>query len=509
MSLVVIKLRNHDFVCLDTMHDASFVIFGGTGDLTHRKLMPAFYNLNYQKLLPCKFNIVAIGRKDFTTEKYRQEVYQSIIKSLNHPIDEDVWNSLSERIYYHRLDFNNVDDYCKLNESLKHIEKTNQTFGKRIYYLAVNPEYFEVVIDNLNHSCFDERSQDFPKVIIEKPFGRSLASATYLNQKLVKVFSEKNIYRIDHYLGKEMPQAIMGLRFSNILFDAIWNHKYIEQVQILSSETLGVETRGEYYEASGATRDMLQSHLLQLLSLIAMEKPSELTDQAIRDEKVKVLKALKKYQYNEVKDFVVRGQYGPNQELPGYRQEQKVNSSSNTETFIALKVNINNERWQGVPFYIKTGKRMKTKSMKIVIEFKTINQSLFNQFINPNYLIIKIQPEEGIIIQFNTKKTGPHPRIIPVKMNFCQNCQTGINSPEAYERLLYDVMREDSTLFTRWDEVEYAWKFVDTIFWAWKDEKPNFPNYPALSDGPTKADQLIEKDHHQWLNLLGEDYENL
>jgi len=381
-------INNNDLSC-------TFVIFGGTGDLTHRKLMPALYNLLYEKNLPKDTAIVAIGRRDYDDDKYRQEVYNSIKSNSRFNLDEGVWSKLKERIYYKQFDFLNTNNYCQLNDYLETIEKKHKTKGKRIYYLAVAPEYFESIVDKLNNQCMGEKDKTWPRLVIEKPFGRDLESATYLNNKIVDAFTEDNTYRIDHYLGKEMLQNIMVIRFANSLYEPSWNHNYIKQVQILSSETLGVETRGEYYEKSGAIRDMLQSHLLQLLSLIAMDIPSGLDTKSIRDEKVKVLKSLKIYSKDEINDYVVRGQYGPSKDKAGYQQEPKVNKGSKTETYIALKAIVENERWKDVPFYIRTGKKMPRKTTEIIIQFKK-NINLYNkEDIKSNQLVIKIQPEEG------------------------------------------------------------------------------------------------------------------
>jgi glucose-6-phosphate 1-dehydrogenase len=472
----------------------TIVIFGGNGDLTYRKLLPALYNLTHDKVLNSTFAVVAVGRRAYSNQRYQEDIYEALKKYSRFKLDEDLFSKLKDNIFYKSMDFKDVNAYEDLNDYLKLIDDKFSTEGKRIYYLAVAPEYFETIVDNLHTHNMHKVNGTWSRVVIEKPFGRDLKSAQYLNQKIVSVFTEANTYRIDHYLGKEMLQNIMVIRFANTLFEPLWSNKYIEQVQISSTETLGIGSRGEYYEKSGAIRDMAQSHLLQLLCLIAMEKPNSLNPDDIKNEKVKVLQALKQYSVEKVNNYVIRGQYET------YRQEPKVNQESDTETFVAFKTFVNNSRWQGVPFYIRTGKKMPIKTTEIIIQFKDTDNNLY-PVATPNYLVIKIQPREGVFFQFNAKEPGTLQKIVPVQMDFCQNCQVGINSPEAYERLFFDIMRTDSTLFARWDEVEYAWKFIDSIINAWKESKPKFPNYQTGSFGPKEADELLKKDHHSWINL--------
>ncbi len=494
---------------MDVKKDKSciMVIFGGTGDLAHRKLLPAIYNLHYEKKLPDNFAVVAIGRRDITRDEYREEVLDSLHAFSRFEVEHGVWNSLKDRIYYKTMDFLGAENYKSLNMDLIEIDDEYGTNGNRMFYMAVAPEYFGVIVDNLNKHCMKKNDDGWNRVVIEKPFGRDLDSAKVLNNKIVEVFREENTYRIDHYLGKEMLQNIMVIRFANMLFEPLWNNKYIDHIQISSSETVGVGSRGGYYEKSGALRDMVQSHMLQLLSLIAMEPPNDLETKSIRDEKVKVLKALGKSKIADINERVVRGQYGnaetAKEEILAYRNENRVSTSSDTETFVALKVNIANFRWAGVPFYIRTGKRMKKKSTEIVVQFKPLHNILYfkEKELLPNILVIRVQPTEGIFFQFNAKEPGTQNNIIPVNMDFCQNCQVGINSPEAYERLLSDVIRGDATLFARWDEVEYSWRFVDQIFEAWENSDPQFPNYDPWTWGPKESDELLERDNRRWINL--------
>lgn len=473
----------------------TLVIFGGNGDLTYRKLLPAIYNLSHDQVLTNNVNIISIGRRDYTDEMYHEEIYKALKQYSRFKVNNDIWNLLKKKIHYYQMNFLDNEEYSALNQYLKDLDQKEKTEGKRIYYLAVAPEYFEKIVTNLHQQKMHKITDTWPRVVIEKPFGRNLTSAKYLNEKIVSAFSEENVYRIDHYLGKEMLQNIMVIRFANALFEPLWGNKYIEQVQITASETIGVESRGEYYDHSGAMRDMAQSHLLQLLCLIAMEQPESLEPNAIKNEKIKVMNALQVYKENEIDQAVIRGQY------QGYRQEPKVKPDSFTETYVAFKTYVNNPRWEGVPFYIRTGKKLATKATEIIIEFKKQAKPLYQDKLTPNYLVIKIQPEEGIFFQFNAKEPGAIQKIIPVQMDFCQNCQVGINSPEAYERLLYDIMRGDSTLFARWDEVELSWKFIDSIRNHWKKSVPAFPNYQVGSWGPEEANTLLEKDNHHWINF--------
>ncbi len=490
---------------IDIDLSCTMVIFGGTGDLTHRKLLPAIYNLEYEGSLPENFAVVAIGRREKTTEEYRKEIYDSIKKFSRFDIDEDVWDIVKDKIYYRSMDFTQDVNYGTLDEYLEEIAKKHNTKGNRIYYLAVAPEFFSIIVDKLNKSCMYRKENSWQRVVIEKPFGSDLDSARHLNDRIVNVFKEENTYRIDHYLGKEMIQNIMVIRFANMIFEPLWNNRFIDHIQITSAETVGVENRGNYYEKSGAIRDMVQSHLLQLLSLVTMEPPNHLDTNSIRDEKVKVIKALKTFSSEDIKLNVVRGQYGEgiqeDIEMIGYRHEPRVSKHSNTETFVALRLFIDNFRWEGVPFYIRTGKRMPKKTTEIVVQFKSMKSTLYfkDRDLEPNMLVIRIQPKEGIFFQFNAKEPGTHMGIAPVQMDFCQNCQIGINSPEAYERLIYDVMKGDSTLFARWDEVESSWEFVNTILEEWEDENPNFPNYEAGTWGPKKANDLVESDNRKWI----------
>ena len=477
--------------------------------MSHRKIYPAIYNLYLSGSLPEHFALVAVGRRQKSTEEFRNEAFESIGRfSRPNNGNEAKLKELLSRFYYQEMDFYETGAYHRFEQYLSKMDEEYGTQGNRIYYLAVAPEHFEPIVTRLSEAGMVRNDREsWQRVVIEKPFGWDLQSATVLNQAITRVFDEEHIYRIDHYLGKEMLQNIMVIRFANAFFEPLWNNKYIDHIQITSSETVGVENRGGYYEGAGALRDMMQNHMLQLLMLTAMEPPISLSNQAIRDEKVKILKALSPMTPEKVKQNVVRGQYTSGsiggKKVPGYRQEERVSPDSSTETYMAMKVEIENFRWAGVPFYLRTGKRMPRKMTEIVIQFIRLPQILyFKEFSNlePNTLIVRIQPEESVSIQFNGKKPGTKNTIIPARLDFCQNCEVGEVSPDAYERLLLDVMEGDSTLFTRWDEVEYSWKFVDGIAEAWKNEKRGPSFYPAGTWGPREADELIEKDRRKWRN---------
>ncbi len=488
----------------NTINDSSFqiIIFGATGDLTHRKLIPAFYNLYQQDQLPKDLSILAIGRRDKDSKVYRKEAYHSANIHSRFKLDDRSWEDFAGKIEYLRFDFREDQGYEKLRKQLREDVQ-------RIYYLAVSPDYFGLIVDKLEENNLAHTEDLDTRLIIEKPFGRNLKTACTLNTKINSVFPEKDIFRIDHYLGKEMLQNIMVIRFANSLFEPLWNNKYIDNIQIISSEDSGVGDRGGYYDQSGALKDMVQNHMMQLLSLTAMEPPVDMNTESIRNEKVKVLKALQ-VDYENLDKHVIRGQYSAGEveekSVPAYREEERTDDNSDTETFVALKIFINNLRWNGVPFYIKTGKRLTHKSTEIIVEFKSEAHPAYQeQFAGllPNLLVIRIQPLEGIFFQFNAKRPGTEHNIVPVQMDYCQNCQLGNNSPEAYERLLYDIMRGDSTLFTRWDEVEYSWRFIDKIAEQWVEEKPAFPNYSAGTEGPEAAERLLEDDGHSWWKIDG------
>lgn len=487
---------------------AIMVIFGGTGDLTHRKLMPALYNLVHDKLMPQCFAVVSVGRREMSSEQYRNGVYESLQKHSRNMIDEDYWSRLRELIYYYQLDFTSEGGYAGLKDFLDTLNRKSQTKGNCIFYLAVAPEFFETIVHGLHTSGLAQKNSVWNRLVIEKPFGKDLKTARELNNKLIEVFDESSIYRIDHYLGKEMIQNIMVLRFCNSIFWSLWSNKYIDHVQISLTEQYGVGTRGGYYEHSGAVRDMVQNHIIQILSLVAMEPPVNLNTDAIRTEKLKVIQAIEEFTPERLRDDVVFGQYGRGTinglPVPAYREEERVPDNSETETFVALKLHINNFRWAGTPFYIRTGKRLADKSAEIVIQFKSLPDILYFQngtIQEPNLLVIRIQPTVGVFFQFNTKDFSTHNGIVATKMDSSHISPFQGNTPEAYERLIYDILRGDSTLFSRWDEVEASWMFADRIIGYREKKRLDFPNYEAGSMGPEEAIELLERDGRQWWNI--------
>ena len=484
---------------------AIMVIFGGTGDLTHRKLMPALYNLVYDKLLPENFAIVSVGRKEKTSEQYRDEVFESLNKYSRNKIDRDYWARLRDLIYYLQFDFTNQDGYEKLKSYLGELDKKYNTGGNRVFYLAVAPEYFELVVQGLSEHNLAHQKGAWTRLVIEKPFGKNLITARKLNDKLIEVFDERSIYRIDHYLGKEMIQNIMVLRFCNTVFESLWSNKYIDNVQISLNEKNGVGTRGGYYESSGAMRDMVQNHIIQILSMVAMEPPVNLKTESIRTEKLKVIQAIRDFTCENLRNNVVFGQYGKGlidgQSVVSYREEDNIPVKSTTETFVALKLHINNFRWAGTPFYIRTGKRMGKTSSEIVIQFKELPEVLYFEEGHvqvPNLLVIRIQPNVGVFFQFNTKDFSTYNDIVSTKMDTSYYNPTVGNTPEAYERLLYDILRGDATLFSRWDEVEASWIFADRIIEYRGQKRFDYPNYDAGTMGPVRAFELLAMDGRKW-----------
>jgi glucose-6-phosphate 1-dehydrogenase len=473
------------------------VIFGASGDLTYRKLIPALYNLAADGDLPAALAVVGFARREKTDESFRQELGEAVHKYSRQSVKEELWASFSERIFYHRSEFGDLQGYTSLAE--------------RLFYLSVAPTDFAGILEKLSTVGLNRAKEGaWARVIVEKPFGTDLSSARALNQVVNNVFREKDTYRIDHYLGKETAQNIMVLRFANAIFEPLWNHRYIDHVQITAAEPLGVEARGPYYEGAGALRDMVQNHLLQLLCLVGMEPPTDLTADSVRDEKVKVVRTLRPMSPEEVARNVVRGQYtagsinGKN--AVGYRQEDRVDPKSQTETYVALKAHVDNWRWADVPIYIRVGKRLPKSGSEIAVQFKNAPSVLFNkdaEQVGPNVLVIRIQPDEGISLRIQAKRPGAALRIDPVKMDFHYGTSFGKASPEAYERLLLDAMSGDATLFARRDEVEGAWKFIDLIEEAWhhSEAPPPLCEYSAGSWGPKEADALLERDGRAWRRL--------
>ncbi len=494
-----------------TPQPCAIVVFGATGDLTHRKLIPALYNLAVDKLLPPNFAIIGFARRPWSDDYFREEMLKGVQEFSRRKPDPKIWESFAQNLYYVQSEFDNTEGYQKLKDFLDRLDSEKGIGGNRLYYLSASPSYYETIVERLGDVGLSGRSrkaeQGYTRIIIEKPFGHDLQSARELNDLLHQFFSEDQIFRIDHYLGKETVQNILVFRFANSIFEPIWNRNYIDHVQITAAESIGIEGRGKYYEESGALRDMMQSHLLQLLNLVAMEPPVAFDANSVRDEKVKVLRAIRPIRGNAVADQVVRGQYGPGvidgKEVPGYRQEPNVDPESITETYVAIKLFIDNWRWQGVPIYMRTGKRLKKRVTEIAIQFKQPPLLLFGQqtdgIIEPNVLALRIQPDEGISLTVSVKTPGTRLNIRPVKMEFLYGTGFGIEPPEAYERLLLDAMIGDSTLFTRHDEVEASWAFITDILDAWKQlPPPQFPNYESGSWGPRDADRLLYRDGREW-----------
>lgn len=486
------------------------VIFGASGDLTFRKLIPALYNLGADGDLPTAFNVVGFARREKTDEVFRKELEEQARKFSRQGINDELWGAFASRIYYHQSEFGNLDGYKSLAAKLDQLDAASGTKGNRLFYLSVAPSEFPGILQKLAEVGLNQaKAGSWARVIVEKPFGKDLPSAQALNQVVNEVFAEKHTYRIDHYLGKETAQNIMVLRFTNAILEPLWNSRYIDHVQISGAEPLGVEGRGPYYETSGALRDMIQNHLLQLLSLVAMEPPVELSADAIRDEKVKVFKSLRPMSPEDVARDVVRGQYVAGaiggKDVIAYRAEDRVNPESVTETYAALKVHVDTWRWAGVPFYVRFGKRLAKGATEIAIQFKNVPPVLFSRDmdIGPNVLVIRIQPDEGISLRIQAKRPGTAVTIEPVKMDFAYGTSFGKASPEAYERLLLDAMAGDATLFARRDEVENAWAFIDRIENAWhhSDTPPPLTFYPAGSWGPKEADELLERDGRAWRRM--------
>jgi glucose-6-phosphate 1-dehydrogenase len=484
------------------------VIFGATGDLTSRMLIPAIFSLKSQHLMPEKYAIVGVGRSVISTVEFREKMRKAILSHSGEEkiTDTDLINDFLQDLFYYQMDSSSFDAYSGLDDFLKKTDTRYENCGNYIFYMATPPSIYEPIAVNLKKAGLTEQKCGFSRVIIEKPFGYDLASGQKLNRTLHEMISEEQIYRIDHYLGKETVQNLLVTRFANGMFEPLWNRNYIDRIEITSSESIGVEERGGYYDASGALRDMVQNHLLQMVGLTAMEPPSSLDANAIRNEVLKVFQSLQPIKEEDVTKQVIRGQYTGSlirgQCVTGYRYEKGVAENSRTETFVAIKFFINNWRWGGVPFYIRTGKMLPTRVTEIVIHFKQTPHHLFQREsgkISANQLIIRIQPDEGILLKFDMKEPGAGFNVKNVNMDFHYKDLADIRVPSAYERLLYDVMLGDSTLFSRDDEVEMAWKFLEPIQRAWANN-PSIKvfGYPAGTWGPEHANDLIEGDGLTW-----------
>ena len=456
---------------LETMRNKTAItLFGGTGDLTYRKLLPALYNLNGLGKLADDFKIVVIGRREYSQADYINIVRNWVKEHARTKFDDEQFESYAKRIIYFKMNMTNEDDYAMLQEFY-----AREDIQNHVYYFAVAPSFFMTITNGLKKHC----SENNAKVIIEKPFGEDLEKAGLLNNELEKFFNQDEIYHIDHYLGKEMIQNILSLRFKNIIFKGIWNKDFIENVQITAAETVGVGTRASYYDKSGALKDMVQNHLLQVLSLVAMEEPKGIESSRIHESQYNLLSALKPIE--DVRDSLVMGQY------EGYLQEENIPADSKTETYAALKLYVDNERWQGVPFFIRTGKKMDSRETQVVVQFKAVGD------VPGNVLIIRIQPDEGVYFQFNAKKPGTEKELQQISLDFCQSCilENRINTPEAYERLLDACFKGDRSLFSQWDQIVASWTFVNKLIAKYEEQGSPLYTYEQGSKGPKEADKLV------------------
>jgi glucose-6-phosphate 1-dehydrogenase len=485
------------------------VIFGASGDLTARKLIPAVYNLKQQRRLPPELTIVGVARRDWSHDYFREQMRKGLEEYAQGVGAEELWQDFAQGLFYCSADMDDPKSYQKLNALLTELDEKRGTRGNRVFYLAVSPKFFPEAIMQLGQAGMI-KDTDKTRLVIEKPFGRDLASCQELNRVVQKVCDERQVYRIDHYLGKETVQNLLVVRFANAIFEPLWNRQYVDHIQITVAESVGVEDRAGYYETAGALRDMLQNHLMQLFCLTAMEPPSQLEADALRNEKVKVIQATHLADTKDLKFSAVRAQYGSGwmkgKPVVGYREEPGVNPQSTTPTYVAMKFFVDNWRWQGVPFYLRTGKRMPKKVSEIAIQFRAVPYLLFKSAagqVSPNILTLRIQPNEGIALRFEAKMPGAELRSRSVEMDFAYGKTFGIGGSDAYDRLLIDCMLGDQTLFTRADEVEAAWRLVTPALTLWDlpTDPALIPQYEAGTWGPIEADQLINRDGRQWRRL--------
>jgi len=478
----------------------ALVIFGATGDLAHRKLLPALYNLAHEGSLPERFELIGVARRDQPDEDFQQIARESIQRFSRREPDAAVLDGLLDNVRYVPGTFDDDNVYTQLNQTLDEFDQAAGYDLNRVFYLSTAPEFFPVIAGKLGAAGLARTRDVDTRIVIEKPFGYDLDSARQLNQQLLEVFREPQIFRIDHYLGKETVQNLMALRFANALFEPVWNRNFIDHVQITAAEDLGIEGRAGYYDHAGALRDLVQNHMLQLLALLTMEPPSSFEANRVRDEKFKVLSAIPPPAVEEVASMAVRGQYsgGMSQghEVPGYLEEEGVPADSRTETYAALRLRISNWRWAGVPFYLRTGKRLPRKVTEIAVTLKPVPHMAFQSTgsvgVQPNEIVLTVQPDEGVSVSLGAKIPGPTMRIRPVHMEFHYGTAFMSESPEAYERLILDAMRGEATLFTRNDEIEALWGIIDPILTAWKDdESTSIPQYEAGTAGPPEADALL------------------
>ncbi len=488
------------------------VIFGAAGDLTKRLLMPAIYNLKCDGLLPEKFAVIGMARKDLTTDSFREKMSTDIREfSTRSTFDEGAWNDFVEHLHYTQGSFDDEGSYSQLADLIGKLDGEYKTGGNILFYMATPPSVFGIISDNLERMGLRSEENGWKRIIVEKPFGTNLSSAIDLNKEILQYWQEHQVFRIDHYMGKETVQNILAFRFANGIFEPLWNRNYVDHIQFCVAETVTVEGRGNYYDKSGVMRDMMQNHMFQMLAYICMEPPSSFASEAIRNEKAKLMEAVRIMTPEDVRNHTVRGQYGPGKKSDGtdnvgYREEPGVNPESSTETFAAAKLHIDNWRWDGVPIYLRSGKALGKKDTEILVEFKKAPEVLFRNTpvtsLPPNQLVFHIQPDQGIQLKFQTKVPGPTMKMQPVNMHFSYGEAFEAARGTGYEIMIYDCMLGDATLFSRTDLVEQAWQIAQPILDVWESEPAQgFPNYPVGSWGPKEAFDLIEKDGRSWLGM--------
>jgi glucose-6-phosphate 1-dehydrogenase len=482
----------------------TLVIFGATGDLARRKLLPALYNLAHEGALPERFNMIGVSRRDQTDDDFRDQARESIQQFSRRAPSDDVLEGLLGRIAYLGIPFDDTPGYAKLGAAMDALDEENGLPLNRVYYLSTAPEFFPVITENIKENGLHRSEKAEVRVVIEKPFGTDLASARSLQEVVSSVFRERQVFRIDHYLGKETVQNVMAFRFANYMFEPVWNRNYIDHIQITAAEDIGIGTRAGYYDQAGALRDLVQNHMLQLLTLVCMEPPASFEANKVRDEKVKVLQAIEPPTAEQVAEMTVRARYTSGvvggEEVPGYLEEEGVPESSDTETYAALRLEVHNWRWAGVPIVLRTGKRLARKVTEIAVQLKPVPHLAFQSKgsvgVQPNQLILTVQPNEGVSLSLGAKIPGASMRIRPVNMEFLYGTSFMSQSPEAYERLILDAMRGDATLFTRNDEVDAQWSIIDPILQAWNEGNPPIAEYEAGSPGPDEADALLGENRH-------------
>jgi len=507
-------VEKQEILCAETRAGPSaLVVFGASGDLTHRKLLTGIFKLFSQDLLSDRFYVLGCGRQKFSDEDFREKAKESTRENADASFPERL-ESIADKLYYLDGDYDDAKFYRRLKEKLAVLNHAHRVHGHVVFYLAVPPFLYPTIVEHLGSAGLAKPAspgeKEQVKLVLEKPFGRDLQSAAELNNRIAQYFRESQIYRIDHYLGKETVQNILMLRFANAIFEPVWNRNYIDHVQITIAETVGVEHRAGYYDTSGALRDMFQNHMLQMLTLVAMAPPISFEADRIRDEKVRLLRSIRPFDLNRLNEYCVRGQYGPGsaggKQVKGYLEESGINPQSKTETFVATKLFIDNWRWQGVPFYLRTGKRLAAKDTEIAVTFKKVPYSLFSSVgldeLPANILVFQIQPEEGISLSFQAKRPGSKLCMSTLDMNFSYESLFSVSLPDPYKRLLLDCMVGDQTLFTRQDDVEASWRLLTPVLQAWEaDESSPYP-YPAGRESFDQADRLIATDGRQWRNFV-------